>query len=590
MQIVTTQPTTQTSETLTRQEKQDVRKQEKAQKAEQKVADKQAKDELKLSDSKKGAVSSATPLFAPQSEQNAARTFLNGFSQGAFEPGRSVNDQLINLKTSHDQVDQAQSANYTGSANAFGVQPSAASDELYQLLNEYKDHPYFSDLGDNPSEADLQAYFEKNIFKVAHGFGRDVDDYLDTGRVNLDDLGGIKSLSGLNQTFYDSLAAQPAVQAALGPNPSQAQLDAYVDQNYLAIAQMLGRDLGSNYEGFVSLIGDVNAFSVLNDRGGVCSDIHAAITAFHTAQGKEAYVLMSSGNDYAHVISVFRGDDGKWVIQNYANIVETGITTLEELYDKVMPENREIKLWKVNDDGSLRQVVTDHLTATGRAERRFRAEAGVGDFSPWYAQEGISVGTDGVSVYKDGLYAGVKPAEGEAAIGYYTRVEKGGKDQIRGLAIEGQEGTNEAGYHREHLDAKYESEKRWVTEDTFGREHFSVYAGAQGAMAAPAYWSEEGVAAEERDPLARIGVSYARNQSKVYGEQKLKFELGYDAKATGTASASVYDPVNFQTAGLMYSDAGIEAKLITGAFYQPSRDLMVRAGLASGVDLGKIDG
>ncbi|MEZ0371859.1 MAG: hypothetical protein ACAI44_22395, partial [Candidatus Sericytochromatia bacterium] len=47
---------------------------------------------------------------------------------------------------------------------------------------------------------------------------------------------------------------------------------------------------------------------------------------------------------------------------------------------------------------------------------------------------------------------------------------------------------------------------------------------------------------------------------------------------------------NFQTAGLMYSDAGIEAKLITGAFYQPSRDLMVRAGLASGVDLGKIDG
>ena len=234
------------------------------------------------------------------------------------------------------------------------------------------------------------------------------------------------------------------------------------------------------------------------------------------------------------------------------------------------------------------------MTATGLAERRFKSEAGVGSFNPWISQDGLTLGSDEISIAKNGFYLGVNPLDKSAKTAYYKKSEEGDTKKIIGGAIEAQDYTNSNGYTYKHVDAKFEMEKKYDNGDKqiYGREHFSAFAGAEVAPS-PIYWNnatDGGATSVAKDPAIRFGVSYSRNDSKLFGQSPLKFELGHQTKLGTTVTFSSKEPLSPDYVGRIYGDAIAESKLVTGAFYQPTKDLTVRAGLASGVDLAKIDG
>lgn len=400
----------------------------------------------------------------------------------------------------------------------------------------------------------------------------------DNGYVNIEGLKDVKKLNDL-------------VTKALGPNPTKEQIEEYKKNKLNVDAQYLGAKI--TYDGFVAFIGDANANDAMQKGYGVCTDIHAIVTAYRKAFGQEAYMVMTTGSDSAHVFTIFK-ENGTWNIQNYGNIVKTDAKTIAELYDQVMPEQRKIKIYDVDANGNVVQLTTDHLTATGLAERKFKAESGVGNFNPWISEDGITLGNNEISLSKNGFYLGVNPSDNSVKTAYYKKTENKDTKKIQGAAIEAQDYTNKYGYTYKHIDAKYEMEKKWDNGDThvYGREHFSVFAGAEQAQQ-PIYWADindgaTNVAADS--PAVRFGVSYSRNESKLFGNGPLKFELGHQTKLGTTITFSTDDPLSYKYTGRIYSDAIAESKLVTGAFYQPTKDLTVRAGLASGVDLAKIDG
>jgi hypothetical protein len=468
-------------------------------------------------------------IFKSDEEKGAAQKYLDRFSNNAFDQNRSVEDRLLTLKPVNDTA-------LKGNISQISADPTI-------------------------------------------------------GSVKLGDMKNVHSFDDIINATENSLAKNSKVKNALGPNPSKEQLDAYIKKNLNSIALNLGDDIP--YEGFTSLLGDIDGMKALNDGYGVCTDIHAAVTSFRRSFGQESYLVMTTGSDAAHVFNIFK-ENGKWNIQNYGKTYQTDASTIAELYDQVMPEQRKIKVYDVGPDGTISQKTTDHLTATGLAERRFRAESGAGSYNPWTAENGVNIGNNDISITKDGMYLGVNPSDNTLRAAYYKKTEDGDTRKIQGGSIEGQYLTNPNGYERKHIDAKYDVETKYDNADkgVYGRTHFSVFGGVE-ATPTPVYWgnvSDGSTTVASNDPAIRLGVSYSRNDSKLYGKGPLKFELGDQTNLRGVLTFSGSDPLSYDYVGRMYSDVTAEEKLVTGAFYQPNRDLTIRTGLATGVDLGKIDG
>jgi len=484
------------------------------------------KDNLSKKEYSKGEI--PPTIFRSENEKGKAEKYLDLISSNAFDPLRSTEDKFLNLKIIDDKA-------LKGNIRQIQVNKSVPS-------------------------------------------------------IPLDKLKDVKSNEDLVNAIKDYISKNPKVLKELGNNPTDEQINQYILNNLNSIAQNLGDSIP--YEGFTSFIGDSNGFLALQQGYGVCTDIHATITALRRAFGQEAYLVMTSGSDAAHVFTIFK-NEGKWYIQNYENVYETSAKTVSELYDQVMPEQRKIKIYDVEADGNIKVITTDHLTATGLSERRFRAESGTGSFNPWTSPEGLTVGSGELSYAKNGVYIGINPNNNIISGAYYKKTKEGDTQKVEGASIQGQYFENKYGYEQKKLDMKYDVEKKYdnAKEQKFGRSHFSVHTGVE-ATPEPVYWSnlnDGSTSVSSNDTAVRLGVSYSRNDSKLYGDGKVKFELGHQTKLGGTITFSLKDPLDPAYVGRMYSDLAAESKMVTGAFIQPNRDLTIRTGLASGVDLAKID-
>lgn len=486
------------------------------------------KDNVDKKEYSKGKV--PPTIFKSENEKGKAEKYLDLISGNAFDPLRSTEDKFLNLKSINEDA-------LKGSISKLEIDKTVPAIPLNTL--------------------------------------KDV-------KTNEDFVNAIK----------DYISKNPKVLQELGTkNPTDEQITQYILNNLDSIAQNLGDDIP--YDGFTSLIGDSNGFLTLEQGYGVCTDIHATVTALRKAFGQEAYLVMTSGSDAAHVFTIFK-KEGKWHIQNYDSVYKTSANTVSELYDQVMPEQRKIKMYDVEADGNIKQKITDHLTATGLSERRFRSESGSGSFNPWTSPEGLTLGSGELSYAKNGFYIGINPNDNTIRGAYYKKTQEGDTQKVQGASVQGQYFENKYGYEQKKVDIKYDVEKKYdnADEKKFGRSHFSVHTGVE-ATPEPIYWSnlsDGGTSVSSDDTAVRVGVSYSRNDSKLYGDNKVKFELGHQTKLAGTITFSAKDPLDPAYVGRMYSDLTAESKMVTGAFIQPNKDLTIRTGLASGVDLAKIDG
>jgi len=322
-------------------------------------------------------------IFKSENEKGRAEKYLDMMSGNAFDPLRSTEDKFLNLKTIDDKA-------LKGNISKLEINKSVPSIPLNNL---------------------------KNV------------------KTNEDFVNAVKNYISKN----------PKVLQELGNNPTDEQINQYILNNLDSIAQNLGDDIP--YEGFTSFIGDSNGFLALQQGYGVCTDIHATITALRRAFGQESYLVMTTGSDAAHVFTIFK-NNGKWHIQNYENVYKTSANTISELYDQVMPEQRKIKIYDVQADGNITQKTTEHLTATGLSERRFRAESGTGGFNPWTSPEGLTIGSGELSYAKNGFYIGVNPNDNTVRGGYYKKTQEGDTQKVQGASIQGQYFENQYGYEQ----------------------------------------------------------------------------------------------------------------------------------------------
>lgn len=361
------------------------------------------------------------------------------------------------------------------------------------------------------------------------------------------------------------------------------------------IAQMMGK-LYSNYysSGTGGAIpADINAFDLYNKKSGVCVQIHAGIAAYRQSQGQEAYVITSSSVANPHVFLVFKDGD-KWYIQNYGTIVETDARHIKELFDKAMPEEVRPRIYKVNNDGGLKPVAKDFLTNTGIEDRRFSDESGIGDFNPFNnPKSGFSIGNDGISFFNKGIYTGFDPNKGTLGFGYYNLkpVHEGLK--LNGFGIEGN-------VYKNQVMGKWEMEKRWLSDNNFGRYHFSLFGGVELGIQKPIAWND--LEAQDRK-IGKLGVSYSRNDSWLFGSGKLKLETGYDTKFRGVWSYALDDNTKeafldgqnnpdakyYGDLNRMYGDLNTEFGGHIGTYYKPTEDLTIRTGTRLGIDLSNFD-
>lgn len=467
-------------------------------------------------------------IFKTDKENSRAEKYLNRFSNGAFDPHRTTEDKFLNLRPLTD--------------------------------NAFRDKGNIQLLTPDPS----------------------------VNSISISNFSGMKSTDDYKAVLEKALSKDPKI--------PKDKIDDYIRTNLNSIAMNLAEDLP--YDGYTSLLGDANAIETLQKGYGVCTDIHATATALRKTYGQEAYLAFTTGVDAAHVFTVFK-EDGKWNIQNYGKVYQTDAKTLEELYNQYMPEQRKIQIYDIQKDGSIKTVSSEHLTETGRQERRFKAEAGVSNFNPWVTENGIIANNNEISFAKNGFYAGLDPTDNKVGMAYYKKTGDASNGKIVGGAVQGQLDENKFGYERKSVEGKFEIESKTdnAEKQTFGRTHFSIFGGISKEPSKALYWqgvSDGSTPVGNTDPNLKIGFDFASNKSKLYGSNPLKFEAGYQTKLGATYTNFLSTPFAYkgieERAGRMYGDLNAEAKAVTGAFYQPNRDLTIRTGLATGLDLSKVNG
>lgn len=387
----------------------------------------------------------------------------------------------------------------------------------------------------------------------------------------------------------------------LGRTPTETEVNDYLQANGNAMAQMLGSDLGDKYSSFTSvgLTGDVNTLDPFRSTGPddpnivVCTNIHASVAAYRQeVLGQEAYIMTSNGNDQAHIVTVYKDNDkNTWNIQNYGTVVETEAKDLRQLFEEYLPDQRHITLGSVKEDNI--GLARDTRTALGEREYRFRSQLGAGAAN-LDTQRGnfIEAGNQEFAAGLGGLKVSFDPTTTTAALNYHTRTVEGNQETIRGMGIEGQDHTNDFGFQRQRIDAKYESQK--VTHEQvkpghekYTRQYFNVHAGLeQTSQDGPIYWANN----TDTGPAARAGAFYSHTQNNLYGTRPLRLEWGtqFNAGVTatvGTQGKDFYSQYVTRTLG----DAVLEGQTNIGLRYD-KEGLSVRGGLTPRIDVANING
>lgn len=377
--------------------------------------------------------------------------------------------------------------------------------------------------------------------------------------------------------------------------PTNLQIESYIKNNPDQATQIIGDMFANGYGGLTALTGDTNSYTSFNAPKwkGVCTDAHSAIAAIRTAMGQEAYVVNSSGNDSFHVFTVFKDKDNTFSIQNYGNVYKTSAKTLDELYDKAMPEQRFISAYKVSDDGNLTQAATKYRTATGLREEMFKGFSGTGIGDPFDSKESINVSNQGIIFDTNGAHIDYSGNEKKLGISYHETSNDITSKNVNGVAgqirFEGQ---------TPGLDAKYESETINDNGKSFGRTYWNVFNGLESTQT-PSYWGSNVSAAGGGDPLVRIGGRYETNQSTLKDESTLKQESGYSWGVGGTINLDVSGktksfpvPIVATYGGQTYQDTVAYFNLNKGLLYKPNDNLTARVGVSSGFNFGngRLDG
>lgn len=436
----------------------------------------------------------------------------------------------------------------------------------------------------NPDRYSVITQPPKNVARM--------DVYGETSR-QIQSFSDIKTLN--QETIHQHLSQ------SLGRTPTEAEVKAYLQENGNAMAQMLGDDLSDKYSSFTSvgLTGDVNTLDPFRSGGSddnsivVCTNIHASVAAYRQeVLGQEAYVMTTNGNDQAHIVTVYF-DPAKesWNIQNYGTIVETQAKDLRQLFEEYLPDQRHITLGSVKEDKI--SLTRDTRTPLGEREYRFRSQLGAGE-APLNTQSGnfIEVGNRELSAGLGGLKISFDPTTTTAALNYHQRAVHGNQEHIRGLGIEAQDHTNDLGFQRQRIDAKYESQKvtheqRTPSHEKYTRSYVNVHAGIEDTSEdGPIYWANN----TDSGPAARVGAFYSHTQNNLYGNQPLRLEWGTQFNAgltatVGTQGEDFYSQYVTRTLG----DAVLEGQTNVGLRYDKA-GFSARAGLTPRIDLANING
>lgn len=479
-------------------------------------------------------------------------------------------------------------------------QPSALGSPFAQSLAQELNHGAF-----DPANPNLGLRLQRLESSMYSGtplkMGKDftmIDPDTKLSGIKLSDLDGVHNVDELRAAVRTSLGK------SMGANPTDAQIDAYLSAHLDQISARLGQDLDANYNGLVKFTGDANGMTGFQKQGPddilVCTDIHASIAAFRHAQGQEAFIVSTSDNDSAHVFTVFK-DKGTWNIQNYGKVIRTGAKDLTELYDKYLPNQRFIRLFSVGDKGEIQQE-RKVRTATGWREWDFRNNLGAGNYDPSQAKNGAQIGTDNLGATYGRFNFNFNPQNTTLGLNYHVKSESGNSQNIKGVGVELQDHTNDAHYHTRRVDAKYESRTTTTEQPSPSHQiqiqsHVNLHAGVESTEGQPLYWrdvADGGTSVGLNDTAVRFGGLYRRDSDHLFGSGKLKLDLGHSEAfgGTGTLSATPQETSDIYQlySGRMYNDLTAEARGRFGFVYQPSTDLLVRAGVSPGLNLGNIDG
>jgi len=409
-------------------------------------------------------------------------------------------------------------------------------------------------------------------------------------------MGGFDDLKSFNRE-----SVRQHLQAA-GTAPSEAQIDAYIQQHGEDMAQQLGADLNGKYSSWtqIGLTGDVNTLDPFRSTGSddeskvvVCTNIHASVAAYRReVLGQEAYIMTTNGNDQAHIVTVFKDNNtNSWNIQNYGTVVQTDAKDLRELFENYLPDQRQILLGDVKEDGI--KVLRNVRTPLGERELRFRSQLGAGNYSPHMGGSSeVQLGTNRINVNHGGFNLNFDPNLSTLGLNYHTRTQEGSRLNTRGVGVELQDFTNPHGFQRERIDAKYESETVGVEQigpghERFTRSYWNVHAGIENtSQAGPIYWQNN----DDTGAAARLGGMYSHTQSHLFGTQPLRLELGHQFNAGVTATVGTQGDQwfsNYVTRTL--GDAVLETKPNLGLRYDQN-GFMARGGISPSLNAANING
>lgn len=411
-----------------------------------------------------------------------------------------------------------------------------------------------------------------------------------------DAVRGVQTFDDLRQVTRDTVSQQ--LSADLGRDPTAAEVDAYIQQHGEDMAQLLGDDLSGKYSSATSigLTGDVGTLDPYRSSGPdddsvvVCTNIHASVAAYRQeVLGQEAYVMQTDGNDQAHIVTVFKDNDTQtWNIQNYGNIVQTDAKDLRELYEKYLPEQRHIILGSV-DDKSV-HMERDVRTALGEREYRDRTQLGYGQMNP--EANALDLNTREISVQHGNWNVQYDRDLSTVMFNHHNTTRDEDGIHTQGWAVAAQDHTNEVGYRRQRLDAKYEGQTtawKQVSEghEQLDRQYWNVHAGVEDVSEpGQIYWPN----ADDTGAAARLGARYMFDRTHLLGTGDLRTELGWGVNlgttlTMGTAGKDFYSTYISRT----LNDTEASGHGNVGLRYDHG-PWTARTGLTLGADLANING
>lgn len=384
---------------------------------------------------------------------------------------------------------------------------------------------------------------------------------------------------------------QEMQKASGGAPPSDQAVLNHIKKHGDLLMLQFGADGNANYTystttGSSKLAGASTDFSGFQrpstDTAYVCNDIHGAVAGFRKElMGQEAFVASSSGPDGAHLFTVYK-DGENWNIQNYGTIVRTDAKSIQELYERFIPDNNVMRLYEVNSDGDLK-LARNELTERGVENKLFRTQTGAqGLFSD---EEFFETGTNGIrGAYK--AFSGALDIENRTLALQISDKQQIDPQTTRhiGAVVQAKMDINEHGTQTISLDEKFEVEQVEVDNSRSDTETRTRAFGS-GIISvkdekSPLYTIGYG----NRSSLWSIGANFSYQAQQLYGEDSLRGLAGFDA-LLGTEISLPINGTGHLYAGRSLYDTFAEFKTKVGVQYEQGEALQARAGLSFGPDL-----